>query len=241
MKIELQGDRSLPKILLIHPSVADSRCFEPLFPYLKNFCLILPTLGGHNIFDSSDYKGAKAEADELLKELESNGVSSVHTMCAESLGCLIGWELLLSRKLRIRKIIFDGAPFGRFSAVTRQLNYWLTMRLVRRCRKKPEKMKIIDKTYPQVAATMKQVLAHYTKKTVKNIVRDAMTGVKASPGAVTPGDHLIVMYGSKDPYIRGMKIFEDAGYPIEPVIKAGYGHCTYVLTEPAAFCQILVE
>lgn len=46
MKLDIIGDRRRPKILLIHPSVADSRCFAPLFPYLEDYCLILPTLGG---------------------------------------------------------------------------------------------------------------------------------------------------------------------------------------------------
>ncbi len=241
MKIEILGDRNLPNVLLIHPSVADSRCFEPLFPYLKDFCLILPTLGGHNIFDESIYKGAAVEAGELLNELERNGISSLHAMCGVSIGCLIGWELLLSRKLSIRKSIFDGAPFGRFNAVTRELNYWLTLLLVRRCRKRPEKMKFIDESYLQVASSMKQVLAHYTHRTVKNVVRDAMIGVKTSPNAITSEDRLIVMYGSKDPYIRGMKFFENVGYPIEPVIKDGYGHCAYLLAEPIDFCRMLVE
>lgn len=57
MKLDIIGDRRRPKILLIHPSVADSRCFAPLFPYLEDYCLILPTLGGHDITSSDDYRG----------------------------------------------------------------------------------------------------------------------------------------------------------------------------------------
>ncbi len=241
MKIEIRGEGSQPVIMLLHPSVADSRCFEPLFPYLTDFCLILPTFGGHDVSDDSLYKGAEAEAAELLKELKSRGISDIHTMCGESLGCRIGWEILLSRKLSIRKTVFDGAPFSRFNAATRRLNYWMTMLLVRRCRKNPEKMKAIDEAYPQVASSMKQVLAHYTGKTVKNIVRDAMAGVEAPPGAIVPQDRLTVVYGSEDPYIRGMEFFENAGYPVKSVIKDGYGHCTYPLAAPEDFCRILVE
>ena len=94
MKLEILGDRRRPKILLIHPSVADSRCFAPLFPYLEDYCLILPTLGGHDIASSSDYQGARAEAQALYQALTANGISSLHALCAESLGCVVGWELL---------------------------------------------------------------------------------------------------------------------------------------------------
>lgn len=239
MKLEIRGDIHQPKILFIHPSVADSRCFEPLFPYLEDFCLLLPTLGGHNISDDSVYAGAKEEARELLKELETRGISNLHAMCAESLGCIVGWEILLSQEIKIQKIIFDGAPFGRFNIITRCLNYWATMFLVRKCRKHPNKMKTIDEAYPQVASSMKQVLAHYTGRTVRNIIKDAMTGVEVSPNAVTSKEHLIVMYGSQDPYIRGLKYFENTGYLFTPVIKDGYGHCTYILKETKDFCQMI--
>lgn len=122
MKIDVRGDRSLPKILLIHPSIADSRCFEPLFPYLEEFCLLLPTLGGHNISDSSIYTGARAEAEALIAGLEAMGISYLHAVCAESLGCVVAWEILQARRLEIRKTIFDGAPFARFHFLVRLLN-----------------------------------------------------------------------------------------------------------------------
>lgn len=238
MKVDFLGDRSKPKILLIHPSVADSRCFAPLFPYLREFCLVLPTLGGHNVCDDSVYMGGKAEAEALLSELEANGITSLHAMCAQSLGCIVGWEILLSRRLKIGKTVFDGAPFGRFNVVTRFLNYLLTLHLVRQCRKNPEKMKFLDETYPQVSDCMKEVLAHYTKNTVKNVVRDAMTGVRPLSGAIVAEDHLTVIYGGKDPYIRGRKFFEEAG-PATFLILESLGHCAYLLQEPEKYCSLI--
>ncbi len=241
MKVDIFGDRTLPKILLIHPSVADGRCFEPLYPYLKEYCLIVPTLNGHNIEDDSVYSSAKEEAQQILSFLLSNGITELHCMCAESLGCVVGWEILISRKLQIRKTVFDGAPFARFNATIRFLNYWMTIYLVQQCRKHPDKLKSIDETYPQVGDSMKQVLAHYSKQTIRNIVSDAMKGVEPVPDAVYPSDNLIVMYGSKDSYIRGLKFFEDAGYPFTRMVKDGYAHCTFILNETENFCKIITE
>lgn len=241
MKFEILGNRMLPKILLIHPSVADGRCFEPLFPYLKEYCLVVPTLNGHNIEDDSVHGGAKEEANQILLFLLSNGITELHCLCEESLGCVIGWEILLSRKLQIRKTVFDGAPFARFHAGIRFLNYWMTVYLVYQCRKNPDKLKSIDETYPQVGDSMKQVLAHYSKQTIRNIVSDAMSGVNPVPNAIHPSDNLIVMYGSKDSYIRGLKFFEDADYPFVPLIKDGYAHCTFILHEPESFCNIIAK
>lgn len=241
MKIDVRGDKGLPKILLIHSSIADSRCFEPLFPYLEEFCLLLPTLGGHNITDSSIYTGAKSEAEALIAGLESMGISSLHAMCGESLGCVVAWEVLLTRKLEIRKTVFDGAPFARSNFPVRLLNYLLTMRMVKQCRKNPDRLKAADEMYPQVADSIKQVIAHYTGKTARNVINDAMGGVKIIPNAVTEKDRLVVMYGENDPYIRGMEFFKNAGYPFTAAVMKGYGHCDYLLKSPEDFCKMITE
>lgn len=152
MKLDIIGDRRPPKILLIHPSVADSRCFAPLFPYLEDYCLILPTLGGHDITSSDDYQGARAEAQALYQALTANGISALHALCAESLGCVVGWELLQMQRLKIRRIVFDGAPFARFGTFTRLINFSMTMLLVRRAQRTPEKLQMIDERYPEVGS-----------------------------------------------------------------------------------------
>lgn len=241
MKIEIRGDRKLPKILLIHSSITDSRCFEPLFPYLEEFCLILPTLGGHNISDDSIYKGAELEAEELMAGLEDMGISSLHTMCGESLGCVVAWEILKARRLTIRKTVFDGAPFSPFKLHVRLINYFMTMSMVRKCRKDPSGLKAADKLYPQVADTIKQVIAHYSGRSVRNVIRDAMGGVEAASGVVTEKDQLVVMYGEDDPYIGGMDFFKNGGYPFTPVVLKGYGHCDYVLKRTEDFCKMITR
>ena len=227
MKLDIIGDRRRPKILLIHPSVADSRCFAPLFPYLKNYCLILPTLGGHDITSSDDYQGARAEAQALYQALTANGISALHALCAESLGCVVGWELLQMQRLKIRRIVFDGAPFARF--------------LVRRAQRAPEKLQMIDERYPEVGSSMKEVLAHYRLPTVKRIVHDALGGVRLQVDARVATDDLLMLYGSEDPFRRGLDCLRDAGVPFRQMILEGYDHCAYPLKEPEAFCRLLTE
>ena len=241
MKLEILGDRRRPKILLIHPSVADSRCFAPLFPYLKNYYLILPTLGGHDIASSDDYRGARAEAQALYQALTANGISALHALCAESLGCVVGWELLQMQRLKICRIVFDGAPFARFGAFTRLINFSMTMLLVRRAQRTPEKLQIIDERYPEVGSSMKEVLAHYRLPTVKRIVRDALGGVRLQVDARVATDDLLMLYGSEDPFRRGLDCLRDAGVSFRQMILEGYDHCAYPLKEPEAFCRLLTE
>lgn len=241
MKLEILGDRRRPKILLIHPSVADSRCFAPLFPYLEDYCLILPTLGGHDITSSDDYRGARAEAQALYQALTANGISALHALCAESLGCVVGWELLQMQRLKIRRIVFDGAPFAQFGTFTRLINFSMTMLLVRRAQRTPEKLQMIDERYPEVGSSMKEVLAHYRLPTVKRIVHDALGGVQLQADVLVATDDLLMLYGSEDPFRRGLDCLRDASVPFRQMILEGYDHCAYPLKEPEAFCRLLTE
>ena len=241
MKLDIIGDRRRPKILLIHPSVADSRCFAPLFPYLEDYCLILPTLGGHDITSSDDYRGARAEAQALYQALTANGISALHALCAESLGCVVGWELLQLQRLEIRRIVFDGAPFAQFGVCTQLANFSMTMLLVRRAQRAPGKLQMIGERYPEVGSSMKEVLAHYRWPTVMRIVQDAMSGVRLSADALAATDDLLILYGSKDPFRRGLDHLRAAGVPFRQMIMEGYDHCAYPLKEPEAFCRLLTE
>ena len=241
MKLDIRGDRRQPKILLIHPSVADSRCFAPLFPYLENYCLILPTLGGHDVTTPVDYQGARAEAQALYWALTAHGISSLHALCAESLGCVVGWELLQMQRLKIRRTLCDGAPFVRFGTFTRLTNLGMTMLLVRCAQRAPEKLRMIDERYLEVGDAMKEVLAHYRWPTVRRIVRDAMGGVQSPTDMLGITGDLLIMYGSKDPYRRGLAFFEATGVPFRRMVMEGYDHCTYPLKEPEVFCKLLTE
>ena len=132
------------------------------------------------------------------------------------------------QRLKIRRIVFDGAPFARFGAFTRLINFSMTMLLVRRAQRTPEKLQMIDERYPEVGSSMKEVLAHYRLPTVHRIVL-----------AVT--DDLLMLYGSEDPFRRGLDCLRDAGVPFRQMILEGYDHCAYPLKEPEAFCRLLTE
>lgn len=73
------------------------------------------------------------------------------------------------------------------------------------------------------------------------IVRDALGGVRLQVDARVATDDLLMLYGSEDPFRRGLDCLRDAGVPFRQMILEEYDHCAYPLKEPEAFCRLLTE
>ncbi|MDO4324231.1 MAG: hypothetical protein Q4C61_17095 [Lachnospiraceae bacterium] len=80
MVIHEYGDSSLPKIVLLHPMMADARCMLRLTESMEEkYCAIIPDLSGQGE-DSGEYGNARQEAEMLSLYLKKKGYTELELL-----------------------------------------------------------------------------------------------------------------------------------------------------------------
>ncbi|MDR1042848.1 MAG: alpha/beta hydrolase [Clostridiales Family XIII bacterium] len=236
MEFVTVGSRDDPALLLIHPSKCDGHCFEVLYPYLRGYRLICPTLGGHNLDDDSVYEGGEAEAGMIERYLRSEGVAKLHAVLGVSIGAVVAYWLNRRGKVAIGRLVFDGAPFRRMSDRTKRLIIKRQIEISDKCRENPQGKFRADTMYPQLAPMMKKVSAHYSEATIRNIINDVGLELDGS----IDSERVTFLYGEKDFYRRAIGDVKKAGYKCRREIRKGCGHIQWMLKEPEQYAKALV-
>lgn len=113
MKIETFGKKEQPKILLLHPMLADPGFFQKCIDTLKDhYYFIVPTLSGH--YENSTYISAKDEETQLNAFLKKNNIEKIQLMIGFSLGGNIAYYYFCKNYDKIEHLIIDSAPMFYF-------------------------------------------------------------------------------------------------------------------------------
>lgn len=79
MVIHEYGDNSLPKIVLLHPMLADARCMRRLTESMEGtYCAIIPDLSGQGE-DTGEYGNAQTGSRNAASLFEREGIHRAGT------------------------------------------------------------------------------------------------------------------------------------------------------------------
>jgi pimeloyl-ACP methyl ester carboxylesterase len=193
-------------------------------------------LGGHNLNDDSVYAGGEAEAVAIEDYLKSEGVARLHTVLGVSLGALVSYRLNRRGRVAIDRLIFDGAPFHRMSGITKHFIIRRQIKIRNRCRENPRGKFGMDERYPRWASMMKEITAHYSDATIRNIVRDV--GVELDDSI--DSERVTFLYGEKDLSRQAVRDIKRSGYRCRIEIQRGCGHIQWMLKEPERYAGVLI-
>jgi pimeloyl-ACP methyl ester carboxylesterase len=236
MEFVTVGSRGDPVMLLIHPSRCDGRCFELLYPHLRGYRLVCPTLGGHNLNDGSVYEGGEAAAREIEGWLASEGVANLHAVLGVSLGALVAYSLNRRGRAAIGRLVFDGAPFHRMGGAAKRLIIRRQIKIRDRLRENPPERSWLDERYPQLAPMLKEITAHYSDATIRNIVNDVGVSLDGS----IDSERVTFLYGQKDLSRRALADIRRGGYRCRVEVQRGCGHIQWMLRAPAQYVRVLI-
>lgn len=109
-ELHIIGDPSKKKVLLIHGMGFQWKfCFKKVIEELKrNYCLILPELGGHNMQGLGGFSNVYECADEIITSIRNHRIEELDCIYGISLGASIAIEIALRDCIRINKLILDG-------------------------------------------------------------------------------------------------------------------------------------
>ena len=85
MVIKEYGDKNLPKIVLLHPMLADGACMLNLTKGMTGkYCFIAPDLSGQGS-DDGEFENPEEEAYTLTEYLKNNNFRTIELIAGASL------------------------------------------------------------------------------------------------------------------------------------------------------------
>lgn len=243
MIIHEYGDSSLPKVLLLHPMLADAGCMRVASDSMKgDYCFIIPDFSAHGE-DTGVYHGGQKEAGELLDYLRKKGYTDIALIMGASMGGMIGLHLLGDGSLKVGTIVFEGTSAYSGS--------WLLCRLVQsvflRKRRKAAGMtldaverKMAEQYGEAFGAAMARNLRRMDEESIKAVVYDC--GHVYFP-ALPPElqKRMFWAVGDKDMNYRQLKNVRRRYPHMNVIVQKGYGHCAYMVEHYREYGALLEQ
>jgi esterase/lipase len=239
MRFQTIGNPDGCTALLIHAMCVSSESFSILTEYLKeDYFMIIPTLDGHDVNESSDFVSIEDEGGKILSYLQKNNIKELDFVAGTSLGAIIGFEVYRRNVVTINKLFLDGGPFFRFGPLFQKIVSKQLLDICNEARQNPEiAAEKLNKLFPGLGNLMAKVCAHMTDESVRNLAHACYTFQlpKLNETAQKP---VTFLYGTKEPASKC--IFRLKRYKHSHIIKkVGYNHCGYLLSHPKEYAEML--
>lgn len=138
MRIQIFGDETKPKLLALHPMLADGAGMVQLAGHLReDYCIVAPDLSGQGE-DTGEFESAEKEADVLFACLKQREWLEYSLIYGASLGAAVGMKLLAKPGLKVGTVVFDGCPLFENAPVLSWMMTQMYVKKQRKAKKVPE-------------------------------------------------------------------------------------------------------
>ncbi|MBU3202110.1 alpha/beta hydrolase [Clostridium estertheticum] len=239
MKFEAIGNPNGPKVLFIHAMFMTSKSFLNLVEYLKeDYFIIMPTLDGHDVEESSTFLSIDDEVEKILTYLKGNNIDELDFILGTSLGAIIAFAVYHRNIVHINKVFLDGGPFLKFGSLFQRIAMKKIWRICYLMRLSPQNgTKRLDKLFPGLGKLMSNVCCYISKESVENLSR-ACYSFPLPKLDETAQKSVTFIYGTKEP--ARICIFRLKKYKYSNILKKiSYSHCEYLLNHPKEYAEML--
>ena len=231
-------------MLLIHPMLASS---EPMRRYLvenilketNEYRFIIPDLSGHGEAMIEVYVSAAEEARILTQYLLEHGVTKIDLGFAASLGGVVLFEILNRRKIKFRRLFFEGVSFYENAKLGGFLMTKIMLAKQKRGLKNPKVA--VEKMSRMFGSQAGEVMAERFLKmdplSIKNIVRDC-SNVRLPKMDAEIQKSCVFSYGKKDSDLRlARRKIPKMYLDVKLVVDEGYGHCERMVKDAEGYAR----
>ncbi len=109
MRFIINGEKHKPNILLIHGMANTSTLFDPILPYLTDYCVIVCELDGHSENENGTFISVSTSCARIEEFIRHEFAGCLAGLLGFSLGGTIAVELISRGKIRVGKTILDAA------------------------------------------------------------------------------------------------------------------------------------
>ncbi len=231
-------------MLLIHPMLASS---EPMRRYLvenilketNEYRFIIPDLSGHGEAMIEVYVSAAEEARILTQYLLEHGVTKIDLGFAASLGGVVLFEILNRRKIKFRRLFFEGVSFYENAKLG---GFLMTKIMLAKQKKGLKNPKVaVEKMSRMFGSQAGEVMAERFLKmdplSIKNIVRDC-SNVRLPKMDAEIQKSCVFSYGKKDSDLRlARRKIPKMYLDVKLVVDEGYGHCERMVKDAEGYAR----
>ena len=229
-------------VLFIHPMLSSAEGMKvQLADNLgSDLRYIIPDLSAHGKSIDKTYHTSKEEAEEIYKYLKSNGIKELELAYGASLGGVILLQLLRYKDLKIKKVIFEGCSLWQNSWIQ---EFFIKKVFIKKHRKAVENrepaVKKMTKLYGEKASVMADTFIAMNEESILNIIHDCAF-VELPVLTEAEQRKCFFTYGSKEFDLKSAKKFLPKNYPHANLkLWDGYGHCTKITRDNAAYCDFI--
>lgn len=226
-----------------------------------DFRVVLPTYDGHCL-DGSRYTSASDQCAKIRTYLDDQGIDDIALVQGSSMGAEIALELLCERP-QIRSAFLDGGPFFNFPGPVKRKFEKVFMSVVEKASGFPSDEEAIDgfaasekirSKFPSADEAadgidtdevIRRFLADFVpiarsmdRQTVENLAETCYSGVLPSFGEDVQR-RMTFYYGKETAALARLRLRR--AYPSAGYVQGAMGHCTFELTRPQEYAQMLVE
>lgn len=240
MVIHEYGDSSLPKIVLLHPMMADAHCMLRLTESMEGkYCAIIPDLSGQGE-DSGEYGNARQEAETLILYLKKNGYTELALLMGASIGGLVGMYLLGQGEISCKTAVFEGVPLYENAWLIYKFMKFGFLKKHRKAVQMPlaEVKKSMSARYGVFGDVMAENFVKMSEKSLINVVRDC-SDFPFPPLPEAVQRRIFLEVGSKDINCRQNKTIWKHYPGVHIQVREGYGHCMYLSEHYAEYGKLL--
>lgn len=240
MVIKEYGESSLPKVILLHPMLADGACMLRLTESMKGkYCFVVPDLSGQGE-DSGEYENAQKEGRTLTGYLKEKNYRMIDLIMGASLGGLVGMYMLTDPDIQYKTAVFDGVPLYEDARLIYQVMKLGFLKKHRKAVKMPlkEVKKVMTEKYGVFGDCMAENFVRMNEKNITAIVKDCSDfAFPLLPASVQ--ERIFIEVGSKDINCRQNRTILKHYPGIHIKVREGYGHCQYLSEHYAEYGRML--
>ena len=240
MVIKAYGDKNLPKIVLLHPMLADGECMLHLTAGMTGrYCFIAPDLSGQGS-DEGEFENPEKEARILIEYLKNNGFDTIELIAGASLGGVVGMLMLADADIRYKTAVFEGAPMYENARFICLIMKFVLLKMHRKAMGMPldKVSRIMEAKYGIFGECMAGNLVSISEGSLAAIVK-ACSDFSFPTIPEDMQKRIFLEVGSRDMNCRQNKVVWKHYPYLHIKVRKGYGHCVYPAVHDKEYGRLL--
>lgn len=242
MVIKEYGDSSLPKVILLHPMLADGKCMLQIAESMEGkYCFIAPDLSGQGE-DTGEYENAQKEKQELTGYLKEKGYGTIELIMGASLGAVVGMYMLTDKEIQYKTAVFEGVPLYENARLIYKIMKMGFLKKHRKALKMPveDVKRKMTKMYGIFGECMGENFVRMSEKSIVAILKEC-SDFAFPPLSQSIQKRIFIEVGSKDINCRQNKTILKHYPDVHIKVREGYGHCMYLTDHYAEYGRLLEQ
>ena len=235
MNFHIFGDRRNTVVLLIHGVLTPWQMWDKQIADFSRFhCVVAVALDAHEEDVATEFISIEEEARQIEDYIIENFDGEAHSVVGLSMGGVIAHELWTNRRIKIKKLVLDGAPLSKAPLIAQKIMTNNYLSIIRKSKKRdPKTLENFKKHFlpERHLDTYLKIADNMSEQSVRNIVKSAFSRELKTD---MPSD--VKLY-----YLHGTKSNEMLAVKTAKKIRKYYPEATVYRFEGAGHASLAVR